>query len=297
MSVPAPPTTPATRRALDETALRAQLRRRGPAPWLHGEVAQRMAQRLSIVKQAPADVLDWWAASGGGRERLREACPRARIRAVEPAGLPRDPASPWWGRLWRSTSSAWADDAVPPAQAQLLWSNMMLHWAIDPTQVMQQWHRALAVEGFVMFSCFGPDTLRELRTLFADRGYGPIGVDFVDMHDLGDMLVRSGFADPVMDMETLTLTWDDSARMLSELRELGHNLHPQRFAGLRTPRWRDRWLEHLPRRADGRWSLSFEIVYGHAYKPLPRVKVADQAHVTLDDMRTMVRRTRPPGRD
>jgi malonyl-CoA O-methyltransferase len=99
-----------------------------------------------------------------------------------------------------------------------------------------------------------------------------------------------------MDMETLTLTWDDAHRMLSELRELGRNLHPQRFAGLRTPRWRDQWLRRLPRREDGRWALSFEIVYGHAFKPVPRVRVASQASVSLDDMRTMVRRTPPPGR-
>lgn len=297
MSAPASPSKPASLRALDETALRAQLRRRGPVPWLHGEVARRMAERLSIVKQPPAQVLDWWATSGGGAQSLRAACPRARIRAVEPAGLLPDVLPSWWERLRRPSRSVWTEDAVPAAQSHLVWANMMLHWAIDPMRVMQQWHQALAVEGFVMFSCFGPDTLRELRTVFAEQGYGPIGVDFVDMHDLGDMLVRTGFADPVMDMETLTLTWDDSTRMLSELRELGHNLHPQRFAGLRTPRWRDRWLELLARRPDGRRGLSFEIVYGHAYKPVPRVRVAEQAQVSLDDMRTMVRRARSPGRE
>jgi malonyl-CoA O-methyltransferase len=286
------------RRALDESALHGLLRRQhgAAAPWLHGEVARRMAQRLSLMKRQPVQILDWWAAQGGGEAALREACPRSRVQTVEPVGPAETVSSAWWERLWRVPQRPWDEGAVPAGAAELLWSNMMLHWAPDPPAVLRRWHRALAVDGFVMFSCFGPDTLRELRTLFAESGFGPIGVDFIDMHDLGDMLVQAGFADPVMDMETLTLTWDDAARMLAELRGLGHNLHPDRFAGWRTPRWRDRWLAQLPRRADGRWSLSFEIVYGHAFKPLPRVKVADQVSVSLDDMRTMVRQSRPPKR-
>lgn len=297
MSEPAASPPSSHHRALDESALQSWLRRQPlTAPWLHGEVARRMAQRLSLVKLQPAQVLDWWSARGGGGAILRRTYPRARIQSVEPA-LPVEAASPaWWQRWWPAPQRPWAEDSVPAGAAQLVWSNMMLHWAADPPAVLRRWHQALAVDGFVMFSCFGPDTLREVRTLFAELGHGPIGADFIDMHDLGDMLVHAGFADPVMDMETLTLTWDDAPRMLAELRELGRNLHPQRFAGWRTPRWREQWLARLPRRADGRWALSFELVYGHAFKPVPRVKVADQARVSLDDMRTMVRRTRPPGR-
>jgi malonyl-CoA O-methyltransferase len=290
---------PPSRRDLDPVALDALCRRfGGPVPWLHEEVARRMAARLEIVKTRPTRILNWWARQGGGHELLRRYGPRARIQAVEtPAVLQRlAEQSSWWRRWWPLRAVPLADDAVPPRSAQLLWSNMMLHWAADPVEVMRRWHEALEVDGFVMFSCFGPDTLREVRTVFQHLACGPAGVDFVDMHDLGDMLVHAGFADPVMDMETLTLTWDSSERMLAELRSLGRNLHPQRFAGLRTPRWCERWLAGLPRGGDGRWALTFEIVYGHAFKPAPRVKVAAQAQVSLDDMRAMVRRPRPPGR-
>lgn len=253
-----------------------------------------MAQRLSIMKQPPTQILDWWAAWGGGGAALREACPHAVVQAVEPFAWPETPSSVWWQRLWRTPRQPWEEASVPAGLAQLLWSNMMLHWAADPLAVLHRWHRALATDGFVMFSCFGPDTLRELRVLFAESGFGPLGVDFIDMHNLGDMLVHAGFADPVMDMEMLTLTWDDPSRMLAELRALGRNLHPDRFAGWRTPRWRDRWLAQLPRRADGRWSLSFEILYGHAFKPPPRVKVDKEASLSLDEMRAMVRQARSP---
>jgi malonyl-CoA O-methyltransferase len=115
--------------------------------------------------------------------------------------------------------------------------------------------------------------------------------DFVDMHDLGDMLVHAGFADPVMDQEVLTLTWDDPEALLRELHGLGANASPDRFAGLRTPRWRERLLAGLREMAspDGRIHLQFEVAYGHAFKAVPRVPLSAETTVSLDDMRTMVR--------
>lgn len=104
-------------------------------------------------------------------------------------------------------------------------------------------------------------------------GWPPAGHSFTDMHDWGDMLIQTGFAEPVMDMETITLSFATPERLLQELRELGRNLHPQRFAGLRGQQWRDRLLhavdQHL-RLPDGQLGISFEIVYGHAFKAAPR---------------------------
>jgi malonyl-CoA O-methyltransferase len=108
------------------------------------------------------------------------------------------------------------------------------------------------------------------------------------------MLLQAGFADPVMDQETLTLTWDSPQALLAELRSLGGNAAPDRWAGLRTPRWRDRLHEALQSLAgaDGRLQLSFEIVYGHAFKAAPRPPLANETAVTLDAMRSMLRTPR-----
>ena len=138
---------------------------------------------------------------------------------------------------------------MPEQSAELLWANMMLQWVADPPSAFARWHRALVVDGFVMFSCVGPDTLRELREVYAELGLGPATPAFVDMHDLGDMLVHAGFADPVMDMERLTLTWDTPAALLAELRSLGRNTHAARHAGLRTPRWKSA-LQQFHRSSD-----------------------------------------------
>ncbi len=284
-----------SRRPLDEPALAQVLRRlsRAPgAPWLHGEVARRMAERLPVIKLQPERVLDWWAQLGGGSAALAAAYPRSRVIAVEARAAPA-PAPPWWApRRWAERAPAvLAEDAVAAGAAQLVWANMMLHLTPDPQAVMRQWQRALAVDGFLMFSTLGPGTLERLRVLYRGRGWAPPFAPFVDMHDLGDMLVHAGFADPVMDQETLTLTWADADALLRELRTLGGNLDPARHAGLRTPHWRAQLLDLLATTAgtDARPALQFELVFGHAFKPVPRPRVKSETSVALDDLRAMVR--------
>jgi malonyl-CoA O-methyltransferase len=109
------------------------------------------------------------------------------------------------------------------------------------------------------------------------------------------MLVAAGFADPVMDQETITLTWSDAKAALAELRSLGGNVDCARHAGLRTPRWRQRLEAAIAQlaAADGRPALRFEIVYGHAFKPLPRPRVQGETRLSVDELRTMARAGRP----
>jgi len=302
MAAPAPERPErATRRPLDEQALAHQLQRlsqAAAAPWLHGEVARRMAERLPVIKQQPHTVLDWWAGLGGGAAALAAVYPRAQVVAVE-ATAPAAVASPWWSpRRWGARGPTLRAEAdIEAGSAQLVWANMMLHATPDPQVVMRQWQQALAVDGFLMFSTLGPGTLETLRALYRKQGWPSPFAPFVDMHDLGDMLVHAGFADPVMDQETITLTWADAAALLAELRTLGGNVDPARPAGLRTPRWREQLHKVLASTAgaDGRPALPFELVYGHAFKPPPRPRVQQETSVPLQDLRAMVRAGRKPG--
>jgi malonyl-CoA O-methyltransferase len=115
------------------------------------------------------------------------------------------------------------------------------------------------------------------------------------MHDLGDMLLHAGFADPVMDQEEITLTWPTAEAALAELRGLGGNVALNRAEGLRTPRWRGRLLDDLQARCarDGRVALDFEIVYGHAFRAAPKPQLAAETMISLDAMRLMARARRP----
>jgi malonyl-CoA O-methyltransferase len=290
-----------TARPVDAAALARSRRRLQAAPqppWLHGEVARRMAERLPVVRLQPAEVLDWHAHRGGGTALLRQAYPKARVMAVEPAGSAPAPAAARWWRRWRSSVTILGDDGSGPwpGPVQLLWSNMALHLVPDPLALLRQWHARVAVDGFLMFSTLGPGTLQSLGALYARAGWPPPMAPLVDMHDLGDMLVEAGFADPVMDQETLTLHWADARALLAELRSLGGNAHPARAAGLRTPRWRDALLQALQDLAasDGRPALEFEIVYGHAFRPAPRPRVAPVTTLGVDTLREMARAGRRP---
>jgi malonyl-CoA O-methyltransferase len=288
-------------RRLDPVAVQASLRRlvRAPEPpWLHGEVARRMAEKLEVILHNPERVIDWWSALGASATLLEEAYPKAQQLRVEPdaAWLVRSQAQSqrsWW-QASRWTGGAIdvrldTDDIEPGVG--LVWANMMLHAIVDPSALIDRWQRLLRVDGFVMFSCLGPGTLRELRSLYTRLGWPAPTPGFVDMHDLGDMLVHAGFADPVMDQETLTLKWPDSKAFIAELRSLGGNAAPDRFHGLRTPRWRARLERELDalRAPDGTISMSFEVAYGHAFKAAPRLKAGAATTVSLDDMRAMVR--------
>lgn len=246
------------------------------APWLHQEVARRMAERLAIIRTPPARWLDWWGAWGGSAEAVAAALPAAERVVVEPsealAERSRQAArAPWWA-LRRRAVSVLNAAAVPEGQAPMLWANMVLHHRPEPQAEFSAWHRALAADGFVMFSTLGPQTVRTLREVYAAIGAGEAHAPYADMHDLGDMLVHGGFADPVMDQETISLHWSTPEAALAELHALGMNLSPRRHAGWRTPRWRARLCDALGQlsREDGRIVLHFELVYGHAYKGQPR---------------------------
>ncbi len=291
-------------RQLDAMALARTSRRllaTGSVPWLHEEAARRMAERLPIIKLQPSVVLDWSGPLGASAALLRSAYPAARQLALWPdstqaAPVAVTPRRAWWD-WWRQATpqpETVTADQVPAGRAQLLWSNMLLQGCADPPAMIEAWQRATAVGGFLMFSTLGPGTLTELASIHRARGWGVAMAPFVDMHDLGDMLVQAGFADPVMDQEQLTLTWPDANAMLRELRALGSNVSPLRHAGLRTPRWRDRLLADLSERATaGRPSLTFELVYGHAFRAAPRAPMQAQTKVSLDDMRSMIRSSRP----
>jgi len=268
------------------------------SPWLHEEVASRMQERLDFIKLHPKQWVHWGPLRGGlaAQRALEQRYPKAQVYL---AGEPPTHAqatrqalqTPWWQvQHWRGPKRS---DGLPPEHTvQMLWANMHLHASAEPQALLQIWHRALAVDGFLMFSCLGPDTLRDLRQVYAQAGWSEPAHEFTDMHDWGDMLVEAGFAEPVMDMERITLTYASADTLLAELRGLGRNLHVQRFQGLRSRQWRARLSEALLTLArpeeGGRLSLGFEIVYGHALKPQPRLKMAAKTEIGLDQMRLML---------
>ena len=299
MSIPEKPPT------LDPVAARRWAERPLPASaWLHEEVARRMQERLDVIRLQPQAFADWEPLRGGlqSHQALRQRYPQAALWQVSgqanEASRVQALARPAWWQVARWSGPKVQAGLPPDGGVQMVWANMLLHMVADPQSLIAQWHRALAVDGFLMFSCLGPDTLRELRALYQRMGWPAPAHDFIDMHDLGDMLVQAGFAEPVMDMERITLTFETPQRLAQELRELGRNLSVSRFAGLRGRGWQSQWLqaltEHAERDAKGRLRLTFEVVYGHALKPMARPRMLPQSEIGLDNMRQMLTSRRGP---
>jgi malonyl-CoA O-methyltransferase len=260
-----------------------------------------MADRLRWFRQQPTSWLHWEPQTGGvkAHQRLQALLPQAcgQVTAHDTrqavAMLAPPPVRSWSPLSWtRRSRLKLADEDT---RVDMLWANMVLHLEPQPQRLLRRWNAHINTQGFLMFSCLGPDTLRELRAVYEAHLWPVPHHPFTDMHDWGDMLVHSGFAEPVMDMERLTLTYSSGAALLDDLRGLGRNLHAGRPAGLRSRQWRQRLISALeaglPRDADGRLRLTVEVVYGHAFKapPRPAKGLSGETAVAIDDMRAMLR--------
>lgn len=258
---------------------------------LEAEIGARMLERLDYVKLTPRRVLD--AGSGPMRDAraLARRYRKAEVLAVDfsramlHAGRPRlrffqrRPPKPVCADLARLPLSN--------GSVGLLWSNMALHWAADPLAALREFHRVLEVEGLLMFSTLGPDTLAELR---AAAGTARVH-SFADMHDLGDMLVAAGFAEPVMDAERVTMVYADGEALLADLRTSGQTcaLVPpvgELLRGLAGRRFRAALIDGLAAQmTHGKLSVTYEVVYGHAWKAAPRQLADGRAIVQFERRR------------
>lgn len=259
------------------------------------EVDRRMQERLDYVKLTPRRILDLGCSRGGSQGALTARYPDAEMIGLDisPAMLraSRIPRAGWqrWLGLGRPDMLRVAADAAKiPLKSRstaLVWSNLLLHWLDDPVPALQDIHRVLEVGGLLMFSTLGPDSLKEMRLAFGD-GYAHTQ-RFIDMHDLGDMLVGCGFADPVMDMEVITLTYDDVDALFAELRAAGSSCAMRdRCQGLtgRATLLRAR-AAYDAMRQSGKLPATFEVVYGHAWKAEPKQIADGRAIIRFDSFK------------
>ena len=259
---------------------------------LQREVCMRMLERLDCIRQQPSRILDVGSGTGWGTRQLGERYPKADVTALDIAiGMLQHArgTSSWWKQLFagKRESFVCADVEVLPlasGSVEMVWSNLALQWCNDLPATFVELQRVLKAEGLLMFSSFGVDTLNELRIAFRDvDGYSHVN-RFADMHDIGDMLVGAGFADPVMEMERITLTYEDVRAVMQDLKSIGaHNATAGRATGMMgKAAWRRITENYEKLRRDGKLPATFEIIYGHAWKAAPKKAQDGRAIIKTD---------------
>ena len=271
--------------------------------FLQREIANRLFDRLEYIKLAPLSALDIGCGTGYATGKLRERYADANIIGLDiasqmlAAASAQSKSAPWLKRLiGRAPQLSWlcGDAEALPFKADsidLAISNLTLQWC-DPELVAKEVSRVLKPNGLFMFTTFGPDTLKELRAAFCAIDDKPHVNKFVDMHDIGDILVHSGFADPVMDQEIVTLTYTELKPLLKELKGIGaHNVLSGRSRGLMgRERWQCMVTAYEAFRKNGRLPATYEVVYGHAWKPefMKRKTVDGQQTIDIHEFKRMV---------
>jgi malonyl-CoA O-methyltransferase len=243
------------------------------------EVERRMAEKLDYLKLDPARVLDAGSGTGIAHRSLRARYRHAELIQLDVslAMLKQARAArgmrQWLRELGGRARERWvcADFARLPlrsAAVGLVWSNLALAWAGDPLATISEFHRVLEPGGALVFSSYGPDTLKELREAFAAIDSAAHVHPFVDMHDIGDMLIAAGFNAPVMEMERINVTYPDVAAVALDLKSSGQTFASSaRRRGLTPPgKWRLMQEQYERSRVGGRLPVTVEIVYGHAWR-------------------------------
>jgi len=286
-----------------------QPKRLKAADFIHREIATRMLERLRLVRLDPKQVLDAGCGRGADLNVLQTNYPQAQLIGIDASNvaLPFNTSTlagkslkkifssclpAWLSSIKKNTnailvSGDFSHLPLPNQSIDLVWSNLALHWHPEPDQVFEEWRRVLTVNGLLMFSCFGPDSLKEIRHAFGGTNQAPRTLPFVDMHDFGDMLIHAGFATPVMDMEIITLTYPTVSQLIAEVRSLGGNPLQTRSRGLMGKAAWQKMCDKLEqsRTEDGRIPLTLEVIYGHAFAPVAKQNKPEVSIIKFDKLK------------
>jgi len=272
---------------------------------LQREIESRLLERIEFRRHEPSTILDLGCGTGSASRTLAGQFPQAGVVALDwsPAMLAKTGTATGEGNQpMGGVSPLCADMHSLPLAARsvdLIFSNLALQWSYDLAAVFREFRRIMKADAMLVFTCFGPDTLCELKQAWRAVDDRPHVNDHPDMHDVGDVLLAAGFRDPVMDTERLTMEYPDVMSLMRELKGIGaHNVASQRKHGL-TGKTRLKNMLHAyePFRRGNRYPASYEIIYGTAFAPRDgqpfKTPEGDVATFSIDALRTRTSGSKP----
>jgi len=269
---------------------------------LQREIESRLLERIEFQRHEPAMILDLGCGTGSASRVLARQFPRAGVIALDwapamlvQAGAAIESDHQGIGRVCADMHSL----PLAARSTDLVFSNLALQWSYDLPAVFREFRRIMKADAMLVFTCFGPDTLHELKQAWRAVDDLPHVNDYPDMHDIGDELLAAGFREPVMDTERLTLEYPDVLSLMRELKGIGaHNVASRRLHGLTgKTRLKDMLQAYEAFRRGNRYPASYEIIYGTAFAPRDGqpVKTAqgDVATFSIDALRTRSKHPKP----
>ncbi len=242
---------------------------------LQYDIAERMLERLDVIDIPIKTVLDVGCGTGYCTRALAKRYPRANVVGVDLAPGMVKIANDQQGWRRRSRYLSGDAEALPVASnsVDLVFSNLAIQWC-DVDKVFAEFARVMRPGAALMFTTFGPDTLKELREAWRSVDDAPHVHDFVDMHDLGDALVRTGLAEPVMDVENLVLHYQNVGGVMRDLKGIGaYNMDPERARGLTGKSAFTKFKTAYEALAvEGKIPATYEAVFGHAWAVTDELK-------------------------
>lgn len=243
-----------------------------PVAVLQQQVGKSLLTRLRGIRCQPQTILDLGCGTGYFESFLKELYPTAKI-----IGLDKSDGMLAQAQLkeaeYQLKDIHWVNGCAEDLpfsdhSFELVYSNLMLHWSNNFVKCLKEIHRILKPEGLLLFSMVGPDTLQELRYCWKTIDEQPHVHQFVDMHDLGDNLLQTSFAYPVMDIEYFTLLYSEALDLMKELKKLGvQNIAQNRQRGLTSKGALKKLIRTYEsfRSEEGKLPATWEIIYGHAW--------------------------------
>ncbi|AGF49337.1 methyltransferase domain-containing protein [Candidatus Kinetoplastidibacterium galati] len=254
--------------------------------FLYAEIASRLANNLKYIKIKPKNIVDSGCGIGNNLSILQSIYKNFNYIGIDRSfhllniGHKKFKQKGMFNKIKDILTkksvpifiqSDMSASGLKSESIDMVWSNLALHWHNKPKSVIDEWHRILKDNGLVVFSYFGPDTIKEVRSAINNAKIETEMMYFIDMHDVGDMLIHNGFENPVMHKDTITLTYKNPLRLLRDVHYIGGNASMNRKKNLASKAWLTALCESLDKqRNNSLINLTIEIIYGHAWRKTNR---------------------------